>query len=266
MRYLGLIVFLAFGNLSYGFNQETDRSRFNLCVSSGIIKNTFQDQLVNYYNYSGLTWRNLKLDGSADVGENLFLAGLSFTNSKLNPEQLNKAYYDYNYMNQWSGDCSLSYYRTIWKVNKHLKIGLGASYQAYFIILKEYFKNTLYDYANSFRKSYDVSVLDLAPSLSVNYKVTRHQFTISTGYTVLNAGARPDDDYVKQIGQKNSMDWRFYSLHQYIHIRTSASYQYQLRNSTGIRLEYKLQYQSCQNPAVFKYLQECVFVGISKTF
>lgn len=266
MRYWGLTIFFAFCNSSFAFDQVPDRPCFNLCVSSGITKNTSRDRLLNYYTYSGFAWHNIKLEGFASLGENFLLARLSFTNSKLNPEQLNKAYYNNNYVNLWSSYWSLEYYHTIWKATKRLNIGLGAAYHTYLTVEKENFKNTLYDDVNRFRKSYDISVLDLAPSLSVSYKLTRHQFSLYTGYTVLNAGARPDDNYVKQIGQNGSMNWRFYLLHEYIHFRMSAYYQYQLSNSTGITLEYKVQYQSCQHPAVYKYLQKCIFAGISKTF
>jgi hypothetical protein len=266
MKYLGLTMFLALCKFSFSAAQEIDSSRLTFRLSSGISKNTLKDYLLNYYTYSGYAWRTFKIDCSFGHRKNYFLLSFLYHNSKLDAKQLNTLFYDYNYVNQWNGEFRLEYYRTIWKLNPRFSIHIGATNHAYFTILREDFKNTLYDYATSFRKSYDVSAINLSPLVSITYYSAKHKFRIHSGYTLINLASRPDDNFVKQIDQNSSMHWKFYSLRNYVNYQVAAYYQYQLFNNVGVSLEYMLQYRAYTISSDFKYLQRCLFLGITKSF
>jgi hypothetical protein len=265
MKYPALVIFLIFCKTTFTDGQEQKPSNFTLSVSSGLIKNATSDRLLNYFVYTGYTLQTIKLEASYTNHNNIFSCQIIYSKSHLIVSELNHSLYEYNDINNWEGEFNLEYYRNIWHVNSHIQIFIGVSNNAYFNVLKENFKNILYDYATSFRKSYDVSILNLSPNVLIRYHCNKHQFLIKSAYTFLNIASRPDDDYVKQVGQDNIMKWRFYSFRDYINFQFTTSYQYQVFNKMSLTLEYKLGYRTYTTPSEFKYLQKCLFVGITKS-
>ena len=259
-----LIVFIVIRNTLI-YCQKIEQSQVNLSASLGFIKYITNDQLINYYNYSRIAFMPAKLVGSYHKDKNFFFISLCYNQAKLFPNNENETYYEYNYLKQWNIESGLEYYRRILLINKYIRVHIGTANNTYVVIQKEYFKNMLYDYAQGFRQSYDLSILNLSSNLLIDCNLNKSYIRIRTGYTLLNVAARPDDNYVKQIGLNDRIHWKTYSLNNYKGFQLSLLYQHQILKNIGVTAEFALVYHSYLSPVEYRYLAKSIFVGVSKT-
>jgi hypothetical protein len=266
MKRAVISVFILFTCHLLIFCQDTDQNKVTLGVSSGFIKYTTSDQLLNYYNYSQNAFLPVKLMGFYSKNKNLIFIHLLYNQTKLYPKDVHNDYYEYNYIKHWNIESSLEYDREIVQMNNKIRAYIGIGNNSYIVIQKEYFKNLLYDDAGGYRKSYDFTMINISPDFMVDCNLHKNYICIKTGYTLLNIAARPDDNEVKQIGQNSRIHWKTYSIKNYKGFHLSLFYQYRISKNIGLTAEYALVYHSYLSPVEYKYLSKSFLIGISKTF
>jgi hypothetical protein len=246
--------------------QEEKKNDFSIYVGSGLMQHTTNDQLLNYYRYSGNRILPLSLSCLLDCNKNLFIINLFYNTAKLKPFNLTSNYYAYNYIDLWNMGLGLEYFRKISGINNSVRFFFGVGDHSYISVQQENYKSLLYEYAEGFRRSYDISLISLSPMFLAHFRLKKNSIMIKTAYSLLHFAARPDDDYVKQIGLKENYHWNLYSLKKYKNVLFSVFYQYRLFKNFGITAECNVFYRSYSSPCEYKYLQKSYLAGIFKSF
>lgn len=262
--YAIVIVMIVFKTFLYGQGSEKNSVTFN--VRSGMIQQTTNDRLLNYYSYSGNATIPISLSGSYRVNKNFFALNLLYYTARLNPLRLPDHSYEYNYIEHRDAEFKLEYFREVVKFKNYIQGYIGLENSSYFAEQTQNYSGLFYP-AEGFRKSYDASIINLSPMISVNFRLKKNSLIIKAGYSLLQYAARPDDDYVKQIGLHNVFHWSLYNPEQYKRIFFSAVYQYEISNGFGIALEYTMLYRTYTSSGnYYKYLRNSWLLGVFKTF
>ena len=247
------------------FCQETEQLKFNIGISSGYAGNTTSDRLLNYYIYSGHTFLPLNVTGSYLRQKNLIIVKFFYYNLKSLPNNLNHAFYEYNYIKNWTTALDIAYYRKVLSIQNNIRIFAGIENSAYTIIHQEFYKNLLYDYAMGYRKSYDLTPVNLSPELLVSGSVKKNSIRLQAGFSLVTLASRPSDDYTKQLGLNTKFTWKTYFPGNYKGWNLSVLYQYNIFKSFDLTAEFNVLYHSYAMDE-YKYLQKLVFIGIIKEF
>lgn len=230
-------------------------------ASPGWSRNIISDPLLNYYNYSGNSFLNFKLDASRYKVKQHFSFQFTFNKSDLSPDNLNSLLYEYNYMEWSAGELAISYLHVVMRRSKNIQISVGGGNTSFYSVQGEFYRNILYPYGLGHRKSYVISPLNLMPLLSVDYTFGKSAFDTVFGYAITNISARPDDNYVKQVGGDNNNSWNIYFPGKFSSIRYSLRYQYSFRK-IQLSAEYEWLYNSIDGMRGFKSLRRMLMAGV----
>jgi len=256
--------FLLIAN-NFMFCQETKPLKFSMGVSSGYVGNVMTDRLLNYYIYAGHTFLPIILNGSFLNQKNLVIMNFSYYTLKSFPRGLNKAFYEYNYTKTWSLALDIAFYRKIFSGQNSIRIYAGITNNAFTTTHQEFYKNLLYDYAVGYRKSYDLTPINLSPALLISGNVRKSCIRLQAGFSLIKLARRPSDDYVKQLGLSSKRVWKTYFPVDYKNWNLSARYQYPIFKSVDISAEFNILYHSYTSDD-YKYLQQAVLLGVVKKF
>jgi len=261
---LSIVFLVASKMITYG--QDQKQPKFCLYLGSGLIQHTTNDQLVNYFNYAGKALMPFSLSGTYFQNKNLFTLNLLYQTARLSPLDLPNNYYDFNYIQHRNFEISIEYFHEIVKVNEYVKAYIGINNSSYMTMQKENYKSLLFEYAEGYRKSSDISAITLFPMLLINYRIKKNNLSIKTGFSLLHYGARPDDNYVKQVGFPEGFYWRLYGPKNFKSFILSAIYQYEVFRGFGVTTGYSMHYRTFTLPDNYKYLQSSFLAGIFKSF
>lgn len=261
--YLLIIFLLVACKLIYG--QHTQQNKVSVYVKSGLIQQTTNDRLLNYYNYSGNAMA-FSLYGSYVRNKNLLTLNLLHQTTKLYPINLINNYYAYNYIQHRDTELKLEYFREMTKLNNYIVAYIGVENISHITLQKETYKSLLFNNAEEIRKSYDVSAISLSPMLLVNFRLKKNNLILKTGCSLLHYAARPDDNFVKQTGLENKIHWNLFWPKEYKSILFSATYQYEISNAFGVMAEYNILYRTYSSFNDYKYLRYSYLLGVGKTF
>jgi hypothetical protein len=259
MPFLLLVVVVTIEFSAY--SQNKPEKEWKITIDGGYSRTTTSDELINYYNYSGHSFRNLKFVGSYKTHRHLLEAQLFVTRSKLYPVNNNPLYYEYNYLDRMAGELRLSYFYSIMKRQSQFSLFAGFSNSSLYSLQHQYYHSLLYSVGLEQRQSYLLSPVNLMPAVALKYIKGKTAVETSFGYSIFNWSARPNDNYVKQIEVDYKAYWRMSFPSQFTNLRYSIMGNYQLK-SFGLSLGYELEYNSVRD---FKSLQNMVLAGIKLT-
>ena len=263
MKRLQLIIIFIYYTLTT-IGQEAGPGRTELIFGSGISKLLSTDQLLNYYNYKSDICIPFSLKYSFSINKNLLIIESDYLRSKSYPVNIKNTYYKYNYIKNQQIGLSIAYFRNVSRFHK-LQVFAGLSYTVNYIGQSEYFDNILYDFGEGAKKSYDLSIFNLSPTMSVKYSIERSTLCAQIRYSPFTLSARPDDNFVKQMGQ-GKYCLIFYTPANYLGFLYSLAYHFRIKEKFGVFAEYVFQYSSYNADRDHKYSQNMLLTGISKSF
>ena len=261
---LSLIFLLVTKSLLCG--EVTNKPLLTINLGLGLAKKTTTDLLLNYFQYTGTSFLPVTLETSYSHNKNIFLLSMYYHSSKLSPVGLRPAYYAYNYVQHFDAEFNLAYYRTSQASEDHIQIAFGAINYSGITLQAVYYKNNLYDFAQGYRKAYNISLINIYSVAMITAVYSKICLRIRAGYSLLNLAARPSDNYVKQIGLNDGLHWTVYSVRHFQSFQLSAHYQYNVSNTVGITAEYAMMYRTYKTPVQYQYLRQVYLLGISKSF
>lgn len=263
-RYFSFLIFGIFYFYPL-ISQETKNNTITCSIQSGFAKQTTNDQLLNYFNYTGQAGLPVKVSLNYLTPKYILSFSAFYHKLTLNPTNNKSLYYEFNYIKNKNWEVNLDYFRRFLLNSNKIGYYLGITSNLYSITQIESYKNVLYD-TQVTRNSYDFSLINLSPSLMVNLSLKKQYIQFKASYTIINLGARPDDNYVKQVGYKSNMHWKLYSLNNYINYHFDFLYNFRLPRNFGIFLEYSILYHSHRSIDNYQYLQKSLLFGINKSF
>ena len=265
MKQIAIFIFFLF-IIEQVICQQTKQKIFNLKASTGLASYKINDRLLNYYNYSGLSFLPINIVGEYIYAKNLFVMDLYNNKSKLTPQDIQTAYYTENYIKQWDAHLKIEYYRNILVMDKNIEIYAGISNNSNVSSQEEYYSNLLFEYAKGYRKTYRLSLLDISTNVLINIRYNKSFLRLKSGYSLINYSARPDDNFVKQFGIQDASIWKFSTPENHVGLEFSIFYQLNSWEKTGITAEYNFLYNSFYSPISLRYLKMLFLIGINKTF
>jgi hypothetical protein len=244
---------------------QAKERKFDIGISTGYVASKTSDRLLNYYTYTGKAFFPINLEGMFLKHNNLCLINLNFSYLKAYPDHLNKTLYEYNEVKNIYAGLNLEFYKSIISINNIIRIFIGVANSSYVAMQEEDYKNLLYDFAKGYRKSYDLSIINLSPNLLLYCNFNKNSIRIKTGYTLVNLSSRPTDNYTKQLDLGNELHWNTYFPNQYKNFQFSVLYQFNFSKKIDVISEYKVFFHSYDTEA-YKNFQNSFLIGISKKF
>jgi hypothetical protein len=241
--------------------QNVPRPLWKVGISGGWGRTTTSDLMLNHYKYSGDSFLNLNLHGSLYKMKHGFHFQLAFNKATLNPGNIRDIYYDYNYSDRSMAELTISYLYTVLKYRRHFQISVGGCNASLYSVQHEFHRNLLYPYGLGHRKAFVASPVTLMPLVSLDYTFEKTALNAVFGYGIANVSARPDDNYVKQIGMDHGRHWNLYFPNKFSGFRYSLRYQYTYRKIAAT-IGYEVLYNSIDEVAGFKSLQKMILTGI----
>jgi hypothetical protein len=247
--------------------QETEPHRLDISLSTGLVKQTFIDQHINYFIYESKNFAPISLKGNYydKKNRNLFSFSFFYNYAKLKPD-LNNPYYEYNYIKQWTTEFDIECYHKIFQLNKLLRTYIGIANNSYLFLQQELYKSLLYEYIDGYKKSYDLSYINISPNLLFDFCLNKSNLTVKAGYTLISYASRPDDNFIKQAERDHKFLYKLYLPKDYKRASFSLIYQYWFTNKTGVLFEYDVQYISYKSSVKYKFLKNDYLIGLSKSF
>jgi len=247
------------------YAQKTRGNQIEILLGAGISKISLNDQLINSFNYSGNCFSSIGFGAVYKRKNDCFDLSFQAQQAKLYPENNVKVDYDYNYLDYRRYEGHISYCREVGTFKKKIKLLLGLSLGSHIETDNESYLNRLYPVAG-FRHSYSFSLLDLSPSIRLNWSIKRHQLQVCSAFTLLDFAARPSDNEVKLVETGNHYNWKLYPFNQSKQTQFIVSYQYQIAKSIRVFASYHFQYCSYPTTDVYSKLENSCSFGVSKLF
>ena len=260
-RWIILMTIILACNLGRSLGQNS----ITISMRSGLQEQITTDQLLNYYTYRKESSIPVLLDGLYSRGKNIFALSAFYQSSRLLPDHLEQTSYTYNYLRHWETTIRFDYFH---KLIDHdfLTVAAGISTSSNMVTQEQHYKSLLLNGAEGFRKSYDIAISSLSPSLLISFNFKKSNLWIKGYYTLAHLAARPDDGYVKQIGLKNSLQWKWYSPREYRNNFLCIGFRHLFGQSIGMIAEYEVAYRSYTGRDKYRYLRHSCLAGIFKTF
>lgn len=248
-----------------GYGQRSDQNNFTLSVRSGLVNQTTTDHLLNRYNYSG-GLMPFALDGLYSRYQHLFVFTALYQSGTLEPNNINRTYYEFNYVRHKEGELKLEYYHEITKSGKPFSAYVGISNSSSIVKQQEAYKNLLSSSADGYRKSFALSAISLSPALMMNVRMKKHDITVKGAYAILEYTVRPDDNFIKQLGLPETDHRVWYGPAKFKRAFFSCMYQYRFLEKTGITVEYNIRYRTYASQDHNRYFSHSFLLGLFKSF
>lgn len=243
--------------------QERPPAVWSLQASSGISDVATSDALINYYRYQKRVSAIFQVGIQRQTHNQVAFLTVTFNPSELNPCNIEPAFYEYNRVQYQMFSLILGVLKKT-ELGNHIQVGYGFNNQSYRIDLIEKYKSLLYDYAYGVRHSFDMSLINLSPQLSIKVHLNNHTLTW-TGYTSLLAlNGRADDNYVKGYSFPKGIHWNWYSCKQYQLGNMALSYSCKLFGSWNFETEFSLFHLTHKTNDPFRYFRKSLTVGVRK--
>jgi hypothetical protein len=234
-------------------------------ISAGAGNFLSNDKLINSYTYQAVSPRLLQVNTKLRKGTNHFEIIGSAYQANGQPVHYNSLLYNYNQMHFQYYALEIKYLRQIARVKDKLNFELGLGYQTYGSFTYQRFQSRLYDAGTGYRKSYIYSPAGLNLQLIATYQLnSKNRFQLKGAYGLMSEIARPEDDYVKQLGLNTSPQWRYQTFLNYTSYQLELKYAQQIIPDFGLSVALQSQYLNVRQ----EYAQQFCFLlfGIEKQF
>ncbi len=246
---------------------QNSKSSSSIQFRSGLCYKAIYNEFINFYTYTNyipafeFEYQNRKNDKTII---NLKISGMK---GQLNPLQLNDILYTYNNINFHYLSISFQYFNKLYSFNKNSRLYLGLTYSPHYSSYTQNYSNILYAGATGFRKFFDISILNLSPSICFLYHKDRNEIEIQVCYAIVNYVILPDDNYVKQLSNASSTpQYNLYWYNKYSLSSSNLQYKRWIKRNWALNLNLQFRTQKISDQSNIEIQNAAIFIGISKYF
>lgn len=261
MRILFLLLVITFLSENKTFCQEKKQT-VELRFSPGFVNASEKDRLINYYTYSQYRFTFPEITAILKKNKNILIGTVHYHRFKMKPVNMPEEYYEYNYLKNFLAQVHFRFYREIEQKGK-IKLYLGIANNSVASVTRQFYKTLLYDFTEGFRKSYDISVLNIHPSLLITGEMGKNNLMLETGYSLIQFGVRPDDNFVKQNMKLYGAKWKMSTYKNYTNFILNLSLHHSLSDVLGIFAGYSFSYYSNKNHMDYQFLSHTYLLGLT---